>query len=364
MKRFLSWNIDAHPGGRCSLAMLVLAVLTRTAGLAATAASAEDRAEVSLTVNVADAPWTGEQTTLNLDLKTPALSFAEIHFDLPEVAGALLLRTDSTTVKLSERRGGETWQVLRYPITLFPQQAGELLVPPIEVRFKTRAGFGAEPTSHRLETAPLQLAVRQPPGLEPGKVVVTTPDHSVSANWTLPRQPVRAGDAITLTVERRAARLSAMLLPALPVFEAEGLAAYPAAPLIDDRTNRGSLVGARTDRITWIVERPGDYRLPTVAFRWWDPVREALNTDVVDGVSFSAEAAPGQPAPAGPRDAAPGRTPGISARHLVLGAVAVLLIAAALRFGRQIGAFLSAARRRIFPPARAVLKTLNPGASS
>ncbi len=361
MKRFLSWNIDAHRRCRRLLAVLVL-----TAGLAATAASAEDRAEVSLTVNVDDAPWTGEQTTLNLDLKTPALSFAEIHFDLPEVAGALLLRTDSTTVKLSERRGGETWQVLRYPITLFPQQAGDLTVPPFEVRFRTRAGFGTEPTSHRLETAPLQLVVRQPPGLEPGKVVVTTPDHSVTANWTLPQQPVRAGDAITLTVERRAARLSAMLLPALPVFEAEGLAAYPAAPLIDDRTNRGSLVGERTDRITWIVERPGDYRLPTVAFRWWDPVREALNTDVVDGVVFTAEATPGQPgaASAGPREATPGRAIGISAMHLALGAITVLLIAAALRFRRQIGAFLSAARRRIFPPARALLKTLNPGASS
>ena len=364
MKRRLSCTIDARRGERCSLAVLALAVLVLAAGLAATAASAEDRAEVSLTVNVADDPWTGEQTTLNLDLKTPALSFAEIHFDLPEVAGALLLRTDSTTVKLSERRGGETWQVLRYPITLFPQQAGDLTVPAFQVRFKTRAGFGTEPTSHRLETGPLQLVVRQPPGLEPGKVVVTTPDHSVTANWTLPQQPVRAGDAISLTVERRAARLSAMLLPALPVFEAEGLAAYPAAPLIDDRTNRGSLVGVRTDRITWIVERAGDYTLPTVAFRWWDPVREALNTDVVDGVSFSAEAAPGQPASTGTPDAAPGRTTGFSARHLALGAVAVLLIAVALRFHREIGVFLSAARRRIFPPARALLKSLNPGASS
>jgi hypothetical protein len=157
-----------------------------------------------------------------------------------------------------------------------------------------------------------------------------------------------------------------MLLPSLPVFETEGLAAYPAAPRIDDRTNRGSLVGERTDRITWIVERAGEYSLPTVAFRWWDPVREALNTDMVDGVSFSAETAPGQPgsASAESRDVAPGQTTGFSAMHLALGTLALLLIAAALRFHRQIGAFLSAARRRIFPPARALLKTLNPGASS
>jgi hypothetical protein len=188
----------------------------------------------------------------------------------------------------------------------------------------------------------------------------------VTSNWTLPQQPIRAGDAITLTVERRAARLSAMLLPALPVFEAEGLAAYPAAPQIDDRTNRGSLVGERTDRITWIVERAGDYSLPTVAFRWWDPAQEALRTDVVQGVSFSAEVAPGQAEPPsrGPQDVTPGRSTGLTGSQLALMAVAALLIAAALRFRQRIRAFLAGVRRRILPPARALLKTLNPGASS
>ena len=115
-----------------------------------TAIAQEQRAEVSLGSSAKAAPWTGEQVTLDLDLKTPALSFAEVHFNLPEVPGALVLRTDSTTVKLSEQRAGETWQVLRYPITLFPQQAGTVAVPSFEVRFRTQNGFGSESVAREL----------------------------------------------------------------------------------------------------------------------------------------------------------------------------------------------------------------------
>ena len=355
-----------QPGQRTSTFRVMVLWAALASLLATSTAFAEDRAEVDLKVGTTAEPWTGQQVTLSLDLKTPALSFSEIHFDLPEVTGALVLQTDSTTVKLSERRGRDTWQILRYPITLFPQQAGELTVPPFEVRFKTLAGFGTEPTSHQLNTGPLALTVRQPPGLAPGKVVVTTPELSVTANWALPPEPIRAGDALTLTVERRAVGLSAMLLPAVPVFEVDGLAAYPAAPDIADRTNRGSLVGNRTDRITWIIEGAGDYALPTVVFRWWDPTTETLRTERIEGVSLTAQAAPGQT----PSESSPlqgvnaGRPTGLTGLQLTIGGLVLLLLIAAMRFRKRLAAFFTRARHRILPPARALLRTLNPGASS
>jgi len=71
----------------------------------------------------------------------------------------------------------------------------------------------------------------------------------------------QTGDAFTLTLKREAGDISAMLLPPLPIYRVEGLAAYPQAPEINDKTNRGTLTGERSDSIIWVAEKPGDYSI-------------------------------------------------------------------------------------------------------
>ena len=90
--------------------------------------------------------------TLYLDLKTTGFSFSDTHFNLPDVGNAFLMQTDSTTIKLTEKSGGEAWQVLRYPLALFPQRAGKLEVPAIGVRFSSSAGYGSKKRDFQFAT--------------------------------------------------------------------------------------------------------------------------------------------------------------------------------------------------------------------
>jgi hypothetical protein len=89
-----------------------------------------------------------------------------------------------------------------------------------------------------------------------------------------------------------------MLLPPLPVFRSDGLAAYPQAPEVSDQTNRGKLTGVRTDSIIWVIEQPGEYQIPGIRFQWWDPVKRELKQQVVAGLSLDV------PAPASQADTA------------------------------------------------------------
>ncbi|MBT8072866.1 MAG: hypothetical protein HKP21_04070, partial [Xanthomonadales bacterium] len=111
---------------------------------------------------------------------------------------------------------------------------------------------------------------------------------------------MQSSDALTLTVSRSAADVAAMLLPSLPVFRTEGLAAYPQAPEISDRTNRGDLTGVRTDSIIWVIERAGKYEIPGIRFQWWDPVRNELQQRIVPGLSFDVPAPASQGDNTGP----------------------------------------------------------------
>ncbi|MDX2416550.1 MAG: BatD family protein [Xanthomonadales bacterium] len=246
----------------------------------------EVRAGVSISIEQDKEIWAGQQVTLDLDLKTTGFSFSNSHFNLPEVNGAFLMQTDTTTIKLTEKIDGQDWQIVRYPLALYPQKAGQLEIPSINVRFTTSAGFGSEEKAFEFQTEPLELTVKLPPGAKPGDLVVTTTSFELEYDWQPAMAITKTGDAVTLTVSRRAVDISAMLLPPLPVFRAEGLANYPKSPEINDKTDRGDLTGVRTDSITWIVEKPGVYEIPGIRFQWWDPDNRELKQQIVPGLNL------------------------------------------------------------------------------
>ena len=257
------------------------------------AADNQVKAGVAVSINQSRDTWSGQQLTLNLDLKTTGFSFSNVHFNLPDVRDAFLMQTDTTTIKLTENSGGESLQVLRYPLALYPQKPGQVEIPSIAVRFNTSSGYGSTEKAFEFHTEPLQLTVKSPPGVTEGDLVISTTSFNLDYDWQPESDIAYSGDAFTLTVTRRASDISGMLLPPLPVFEAPGLASYPQAPEVSDRTNRGDLTGERIDTIIWIIEKPGIYNIPGIRFQWWDPASLELKQQVIPGLELDVLPTPG-----------------------------------------------------------------------
>ena len=300
------------------------------------AAAEDDAIKAAVSVSISDEGplWTGQQVTLNLDLKSTGFSFSNIHFNLPDIDGAFLMQTDTTTIKMTERIAGETWQIVSYPLALYPQIAGVLEIPSIDVRFTSAAGFGSTPKAFELQSEPLEVPIKLPPGVKTGDLVVTTASFELDHSWRPEATTLQSGDAVTLEVSRSAGDVSAMLLPPLPVFRAEGLAAYPQAPEVTDRTDRGDLTGVRKDSIIWVIEKPGQYEIPGIRFQWWDPLKSELQQQVVPGLSLDVPAPEGQDShvePAAPSDQHSGYTKALT--WLILGAL--LIVSAWVLFKRK-----------------------------
>jgi len=241
--------------------------------------------------------WVGQEVELYLELWTDGFSFADQLFVLPEVPGGFLLQGDSSTVKLSEIRDGAAWQGLRYTLLLYPQAAGRLEVPPFDVRFSARAGFGTEPATFGFRTEPLGIEARLPEGARAGALLVTTTGFRMEADWdrSVPDAgPLRlqTGDALTLEVRRRADAVPGMVFAPLRPPRIPGLGVYPAAPVVDDRINRGALTGTRTDAVTFVCETAGGYEIPEWRFQWWDPRREVLTEQVIPALRLEVTANP------------------------------------------------------------------------
>lgn len=266
------------------LAAASLMLLLATPG----GALAQDGADIRVLAANKDRIWVGERVDIHLELWTEALSFSGQSFTLPEVRGGYLLQPDSTTIKMSERRDGATWQGLRYTFNLYPQRQGELEVPSFEVRFSTSAGYGSEPRPHIFRTQPVSVEAALPPGARQGELLVTTSDFKLDAAWDPAptdgsRMALMTGDALVLTVKREAVHVPGMVFEPLPEFTIDGLGVYVDKPTVNDRVSRGDLTGMRSDRVTLICERPGVYQLPSLTFQWWDPQHQQLRLETVPG---------------------------------------------------------------------------------
>jgi hypothetical protein len=84
-----------------------------------------------------------------------------------------------------------------------------------------------------------------------------------------------------------------------------GIGIYPSAPVVQDVVDRGSLVeGRRTEAVTYVFAREGNYVLPDVTVTWWDLEEKRLRREVLPGphvrvvVAGPATTAGGASAPA------------------------------------------------------------------
>ena len=252
------------------------------------ALEARVRAGLETTDNV----WVGQQIGLTVDILSPGSNFTKQRIYLPAVAGALILEDAVTTIYLSERIGGETWQVLRYRYPMFVQRSGTIEVPPFNVAFEVSAGFGQPNVAFDLDTQSLSLSVRQPPGVTDLQNLVTTTAFTLNVNVTPNNNDLQVGDAVTRSITRSATGVSGMAFAPLPSHEIAGVAAYPDAPLIDDSSNRGELRGKRVDTTTFVLQAEGEVNLPALELQWWDPRAAELHVETIPALKLNVTANP------------------------------------------------------------------------
>jgi hypothetical protein len=91
-------------------------------------------------------------------------------------------------------------------------------------------------------------------------------------------------------VTRNARDVPGLALAALDPSAPDGVRAYADPPEIADSVDRGEVVGRRTDRVTYVFEQSGTYRLPDAVQIWWDLDDGAVRTAEAPGAEVVVRA--------------------------------------------------------------------------
>ena len=247
--------------------------------------------------------WFAQQTRLVVELRTStwfteAPRYPEIHLN-----GAVAILPGGFATNYTEREAGVTFAVQRRIYLIYPQRVGTLAVPPIGVRFGTNVD-GRSSDLLTLQTEPLQINVVMPQKAGGISQLVTTPQLRVTDRYDRDLEELETGDAITRTVTITASDSLALLLPDLKFDAPSGVTVYAAQPVLQDSTNRGRFSGERTESVTYVLEKAGDYNLPAIEIHWWNPESERLVTESLDSVEFAVVAGTAAAEPDGQQPAA------------------------------------------------------------
>jgi hypothetical protein len=236
----------------------------------------------------------GQPVTLRIELLVP--NYMTTPPEFPDLQLRNAVSRPLGHMNISEEQQGITYAGVVREIAIHPQEPGSYAISGQSVRF----AYAAEPPAIRQATLDLpslsfeafipEAAQSLQPFIAASRLVL---------RQTIDPKPegLKVGDAVVRTVTIEAQGLPAMLLPATSFTAADGLAVYPDQPALEDKADQRTdeLAGTRTDRATYMLQKPGDYVLPGIDVQRWNIEAQKIERAHIEPVSLKVAPNPALP---------------------------------------------------------------------
>jgi hypothetical protein len=236
----------------------------------------------------------GEPVTLEVAVLVPSFFAGAPRFPDLDVRNALTLFNDQGT-NFTEPVGRNTFAGQSRSYTIYPQTAGEFVIPELAVAVRYRGSDGM--ASADLKTRKLSFIAAVPAAAADWPYFIATTNLDLAQEFDPQPGTLSVGEVLRRTITTTIANAPAMIIPPLEPDPIEGLGIYESPAVVNDSdASRGALpVGTRTEIISYVVENAGEFTLSGISMRWWDTSRNEARTSELPAVVFSVtEAGPGE----------------------------------------------------------------------
>src|SRR5262245_46946332 len=231
---------------------------------------------VRVTLDPKDPVLVGQQVKVKVQVLVPNFFMSGVEIPTIDIPGAIVARPDEGAEHLTETIGGQSYAGIQQSFVITPQRAGDFTLPPAKLTFKYAAVPG-QSTDGAVTIPPQKFTAKLPAGVAasgttPGAPAEPVAKVTVTQSLDQDLKTLKVGDTLTRTVSAFAERTQAMMIPP-PAFEApDGVRVYRKDPILTDETKDriGFVGGRRTDRATYLFEKPGEYTLPAIEIGWFN----------------------------------------------------------------------------------------------
>jgi hypothetical protein len=184
------------------------------------------------------------------------------------------------------RIADRSYLVLEQKFALFPQQSGQLDIPPVlaEVRLPTRSRidpFNNGGDIRRFRSQPLVIDVKPIPSEFGGEYWLPADRVELREQWPTELTGLVAGEPITRSITLIADGLTAAQLPEIQMQAIDGIKQYPDQPVLQDSRSSKGIRAQRVQKVALIPAGPGVYRIPEISVNWWNRATAQLETTIL-----------------------------------------------------------------------------------
>ena len=207
----------------------------------------------------------GQPVTVVVEVLVPSFFTGAPRFPALDVDDALAIFKDRG-INFTERVDGETWAGQSRGYDVYPQRPGEFEIEAIPVRVRYRSESGGARTEVTITPPPLSFQAVLPPEAADLPYFISTTELGIEQSFDREPRTLKVGEAFVRTITMTVEDALSMVIPPLPADSVPGLAVYPDPPEVtDEGGERGErIVGRRVERITYVAEEAGEYRLAPI----------------------------------------------------------------------------------------------------
>jgi hypothetical protein len=196
----------------------------------------------------------------------------------PELANVMIERLGEDA-SYSTRINGVEYAVTERKYALFPQQAGELKIPPISIEAEIlnyqagRQGFWGQAVTEtrRIQSKPINVQVLPIAAGFDASNWLAAEALQLTEQWSEQSMQVQAGQPITRTLKLTARGTTVAQLPELATLAVPaGLKTYPDQPQLHEEKGSDGLQASREEKIAFIATQAGEYSFPELAVTWFN----------------------------------------------------------------------------------------------
>jgi hypothetical protein len=201
---------------------------------------------------------------------------APIEFDNLQVPNAFVLPFDRTFPGMFDHNGKQ-YAGIQFYFIVFPYRAGKFTLPRITVHATTPAEGSSESRRITIKTPAQHFTVKPVPDNAEGTWFVAK-SVSIHEHWNKSLSNLKVGDVIERTVRIRANGTLPQFIPALTEKKLDFANVYPQDPELKDLRTEYDANGELTQSFIYLLEKEGDFVIPPMAVRWWNPNVRKMQT--------------------------------------------------------------------------------------
>lgn len=205
---------------------------------------------------------------------------APLDFDNIQIPNAFMLSFDRTTPGMFTVNGKQ-YAGLQFYFIVFPYKAGNFAVPSINIVATTPPEGTAVSNKVKLKTPARNFVVKPVPASIKGDNWFVAKDVRISERWNKSLTNLKVGDVIERTITVNADGTLPQFIPELDLQQPDFASIYPQDADLADTRNEYDANGRRTQTVIYLLEKPGDFTIPAIPIKWWNPNSSKLYSRTV-----------------------------------------------------------------------------------